>query len=89
VEKDLSRVVQLESVACCAHPPAKQAGLLQPVAHRFRAEPQPFTLSLQKVVDLNCDLSNKNLTLPLVAQRERGTDGERSQVIQAFRDLML
>jgi hypothetical protein len=59
------------------------------VAHLFRAELQPFATSLQNAIDLSCDLSNKNLDLPLVAESERGADGERSQAIPALCELVL
>jgi hypothetical protein len=59
------------------------------VAHLLRAELQPFATSLQHAIDLGCDLSNKNLSLPLVAERERGADSECSQIVHALRDLLL
>ena len=44
---------------------------------------------LKDAIHLCSDLPNQNLVLVLMAKRERGAYGERSQVIQAFCDLLL
>ena len=82
-------MIQQESIARSAQAPVEQAGLLQPVTHLFRAVLQSLTPDLQNSIDLRGDLSNQNLGIALVAKRERGADSERSQVIQAFCDLLL
>ena len=43
----------------------------------------------QRAIDLRGDLVYQNLVLSLMAQSKRGADGERSQVIEAFGDLLV
>ena len=89
VEKDLSRMVQDESIARCAQPPTEQAFLLHPVADLFGAVMRFLPTVLLHAIDLRGNLSHQNLFLPLVAKRERGAGDKCSQVVQAFCDLLL
>jgi len=89
VKKNLSRMIQNEPIAGRAQPPAEHACLFQPVAHLFRAQLQPFTSSFQNAVYLSSDFSDKNLGISLVAEIKGSLDNKCSNVVQAFRDLLL
>ena len=89
MNENLSRMVQDEAVARCAQPPAEQAGLLELMAHFLWAVLQPLATVLQNAIDLRGDLVDKNLVLALMAKSKRGADGERSQVIEAFCNLLI
>lgn len=71
-------MVQQESVTRCAQPPAEQAGPFEFVAHLLWAVLQPLATVLLNAIDFSRDLSNQNLDLPLMAERESGADSEHS-----------
>ena len=86
---DLSCMIQYEPIAGCAHPPTEQVCLLEPVADIFRAVLYSLATVSQHAIDLRGDLVYENLALALMAKSKRRADGERSQVIEAFCDLLL
>ena len=53
---DLSCMIQNEPIAGCAHPPAEQACLLEPVTDFFRAVLYSFATVFQHAIDLRGDL---------------------------------
>ena len=86
---DLSCMIQNEPIAGRAYPPAEQACLLKRVAHFFRAVLYSLATVFQHAIDLRGDLVDQNLVLSLMAKSKRGADGERSQFIEAFSELLL
>jgi len=86
---DLSCMIQYEPIAGCAHPPTEQVCLLEPVADFFRAVLYSLATVFQQTIDLHGDLAYQNLVLALMAKSKRGADGERSQVIETFCNLLV
>jgi hypothetical protein len=86
---DLGCMIQDETIAGRANPLTEQACLLEPVANFFRAVLYSLATVFQHAIDLRSDLADQNLVLSVMAKSKRGADGERSQVIEAFSELLL
>ena len=86
---DPSCMIQNEPIARRAYPPAEQACLLERVAHFFQAVLYSLATVFQHMIDLRGDLVDQHLVSSVMAQSKRGVDGEHSQVIETFCDLLV